>query len=98
MAGDYFSNFDFAHFWTIKLIICVNLIRYLNGHMVKKCKEHNHFVTLLSQVLYLVPTSNIFKSIGIQNITPKLMYQLLYPYYKKNFAFSWGDLVKVKSH
>lgn len=66
--------------------------------MVKKCKEHNHFVTLLSQVLYLVPTSNIFKSIGIQNITPRLMYQLLYPYYKKYFAFSWGDLVKVRSH
>lgn len=94
-AKDYFEFFDFAYYWTVKLIVCVNLIRYQQGHLVKRCKEHNHFITLLRQFIYLVPTSKVFQSIGIQNITPALLYQLLYPYYKNKLSFSWNDLVKI---
>lgn len=92
------EHMDFAFYDIVKLMVAVNYTRYTHGHLAYTVSGESTFMKIITNTLYIIPVSNSLKAIGVTKLTPELMYQIFYPYYKKNIAYSKSALENVRKH
>ena len=87
---------DFAIYETVKILITVSIIRYQHGHLVDTTDEESIVFSTFFNALKLFVLPNNLKYIGGQTVNTEFVYQLFYPYLKKDIAYGIDALKKLQ--
>lgn len=96
-GADVEDNFlDFAFYESIKLMVIVSVIRYQQGHLVETSQEETTLFKVLFNTLKLFVIPKDMKAIRGTPLTTEYIYQVFYPYFKKNAAFGVKAMEKLR--
>lgn len=90
------SFIDFAFYQSIKLMVSVNKTRYQHGHLIDTSQDESPFLKLLIKGLTTFVIPSRIQDSEDMPMNTEYIFQIYYPYLKRNGAFSVDALDKLR--